>query len=145
VFNKVATYDGWHTIRIRNSTATQNGQKCWVKATYTSPEVIQTNVVKNKCSCTAPSTASIEELIEENGILVYPNPSKESITIEFTGNFSIQPEWNVLDLSGKKVLSGTDANFLFNIDISSLMNGYYVFSAKVNGVEVRKKFVKMGE
>jgi alpha-amylase len=145
VFNKVATYDGWHTIRIRNSTATQNGQKCWVKATYTAPEVIQTNVVKNKCSCTAPSTASIEELIEENGILVYPNPSKESITIEFTGDFSIQPEWIIFDLSGKKVLSGNVANFLFNIDISNLMNGYYVFSAKVNGVEVRKKFVKMGE
>ncbi|MBU3659215.1 MAG: T9SS type A sorting domain-containing protein [Flavobacteriales bacterium] len=145
VFNKTATYDGWHTIRIRNTTATQNGQKCWVKATYTAPAVIQTNVVKNKCACAAPSTVGLEELIEENGISVYPNPSKESITVEFTGNYSIDPEWAVLDLSGKKVLSGNDANFLFHIDISQLMNGYYVFTSNVNGVEVRKKFVKMAE
>lgn len=145
VFNKTTTYDGWHTIRIRNTTATQNGQKCWVKATYTAPALIQTNVVKNKCACAAPSTAGIEELIEENGMLVYPNPSKETITVEFTGNFSIEPEWSILDLSGKKVLSGNDANFLFHIDISQLMNGYYVFTSNVNGAEVRKKFVKMTE
>jgi hypothetical protein len=78
-------------------------------------------------------------------MLVYPNPSKESITVEFTGNYTIQPEWSVLDLSGKQVLAGNDANFLFHIDISQLKNGYYIFTSNVNGVEVRKKFVKMGE
>ena len=83
----------------------------------------------------------IEELIEDNGILVYPNPSKESITVEFTGNFTIQPEWSVLDLSGKQVLAGNDANFLFHIDISQLKNGYYIFTSNVNGVEVIKSLM----
>ncbi|MFM9060879.1 MAG: dockerin type I domain-containing protein, partial [Bacteroidota bacterium] len=42
---------GWFTLRIRNSSATQNAQKVWIKATYTSPQVAAVQTAKNLCSC----------------------------------------------------------------------------------------------
>jgi alpha-amylase len=51
-FQATSQYDGWHTVRIRNTTSNQAGQKCWVKVNYTAPQVVQTNVAKQKCACT---------------------------------------------------------------------------------------------
>ena len=139
VFNKVATYDGWYTIRIRNATATQAGQKCWVKATYNAPEVIQTNVTKNKCSCSiSPVNVGIEEIIDQIGI--YPNPANDKIYIE---SAEMIGDWSIYDLNGKEVEKGNASNTSFSIDISSLKEGSYIFVSEMEGYVVRKKIVKL--
>lgn len=139
VFNKVATYDGWYTIRIRNATVTQAGQKCWVKATYNAPEVIQTNVTKNKCSCTiSPANVGIEEIIDQIGI--YPNPANDKIYIE---SAEMIGDWSIYDLNGKEVEKGNASNTSFNIDISSLKEGSYIFVSEMEGYVIRKKIVKI--
>lgn len=43
--------NGWYTLRVRNSSATQNSQKAWFKATYTAPQVAAVQTTKNLCSC----------------------------------------------------------------------------------------------
>ncbi|NBR13222.1 MAG: T9SS C-terminal target domain-containing protein [Flavobacteriales bacterium] len=139
VFNKLATYDGWYTIRIRNATATQAGQKCWVKATYNAPEVVQTNVTKNKCSCSiTPANVGIEEINEQ--VTVYPNPSNDKIYIE---SAKVIGDWSIYDLNGKVVETGNASNSSFNIDISSLKEGSYIFVSEMEGYVARKKIVKI--
>ena len=36
------TSTGWIAVKVRNTTATQAGQKCWVNVTYTAPAVVNT-------------------------------------------------------------------------------------------------------
>lgn len=136
VFTKTATYDGWYTIRIQNATDTQLGQKCWVKAIYTAPQVVQTNVTKNKCSCTA-STADVLEINESFNI--YPNPVTTDLLVDFTG----QATWEISDASGKTLFQGDTDGMSIKVDVTELAKGTYFFSANMNGFVIRKKFVKI--
>jgi alpha-amylase len=58
VVNHVPTADGWYNIRIRNATAQQPGQKCWVKATYMAPATSATIPARQACSCVGSATVS---------------------------------------------------------------------------------------
>jgi alpha-amylase len=40
-------YSGWVVIKVRNTTNTQAGQKCWVNVTYTAPTVVDTRATIN--------------------------------------------------------------------------------------------------
>lgn len=41
------TSDAWITIKVRNTTNTQAGQKCWINVTYTAPAVVDTRATAN--------------------------------------------------------------------------------------------------
>jgi alpha-amylase len=140
VFNKNASYDGWYTIRIRNTTASQPGQKCWVKATYMAPAVVQTNVHKAKCACVAPPTSSITELSEE--LSIYPNPVTNSLNIDAPANIE---NWQLMDMNGKILASGKAADYFVQIDMSEMAEGAYIFTAEYKGFVVRRKVVKAGK
>jgi alpha-amylase len=136
-FTKTATYDGWYTMRIKNATATQTGQKCWVKATYTAPEVVQTNVSKNKCACSI-STADLDDL--ERKVMVYPNPTINSINVILEEPNS---DWQISDLNGRIVKSGVNDTVEFQIDLNDLTSGVYYFHSTILGTSVHKKFIKV--
>lgn len=40
-------YSGWVVVKVRNTTNTQAGQKCWVNVTYTAPTVVDTRATTN--------------------------------------------------------------------------------------------------
>ena len=90
LFTFTPTYSGWHTIRLRNATATQAGQHCWVKAIYQAPAVVATNEVKNKCACafTEPGAALEENLGME--VVVYPNRLDVSLHPSGVANLVIE-------------------------------------------------------
>lgn len=138
VLSYKATYDGWYTIRIRNTTATQPGQKCWVKAIYTAPQVVQTNVTKNKCACTSSSTASVVEISDE--VAIFPNPANQKLFVEST---KVLENWAIYDMNGKEVLNGAAESFNFSIDLSNLKAGSYLFQSSVDEYIVRKKIMKI--
>lgn len=49
----MATTDGWVTIKVRSSNASQAAQKCFVNVTYTAPAVLNTRIVANADSLNA--------------------------------------------------------------------------------------------
>lgn len=142
-FTVTSAYDGWYTMRIRNATATQLGQKCWVKANYRAPEAVVTTGVKNKCACTASSTIGLEDL--SNLILsIYPNPAFNEITIE-TGEMDENADVLVTDLSGKEILKSQieKGGTITNLNISQLEEGCYFISISIGGRNITRTFVKM--
>lgn len=137
-FSKKATYDGWYTMRIKNATANQLGQKCWVKATYSAPEVVQTNVIKQKCaSCSIPNTSDIEEI--ERKVIIYPIPVTNTLNVSIE---SSEGNWEITDLNGRVVRSGFNKSSDFEIDLEQLQAGIYHFNILINGTRFYKKFMK---
>jgi len=141
-FTDTANYNGWYTLRIRNATSTQAGQKCWVKATYKAPEIVNTTETKNKCACVASPVVGVDEL-NQFELAIYPNPAKDELYYEFAGikneNYSIE----ITDLTGKVIYSIQTQETFGKIPVASYDNGYYFFriSNRSNSLIV-KQFVK---
>ena len=136
-FTVTATYDGWYTMRIRNATSTQSGQKCWVKANYRAPEIVETTGLKNKCACSSSPLVSAVEL--EKKVAIFPNPASSSIRVFLEESFSV---WEITDLNGRIVKSGSDIATDFEINISELQSGLYYLNLISNDTRVHKKFMK---
>jgi alpha-amylase len=127
-FSHQATYDGWYTIRIRNASSTQAGQKCWVKAIYLAPQVVQTNVVKNKCACSMTDpNAGVPEL-DLNEVALAPNPFEEYIEVQFPSIDHGFKHIEILNLEGKilKSISNNSLQQSMIISLSDLPKGSYV-------------------
>jgi hypothetical protein len=69
------------------------------------------------------------------GIVIYPNPTKDIITIETRLNIEIE----LYDVMGKKLIQEKDIKHL---DLSHLSNGIYNLSIIHNGVRYSKKVIK---
>jgi alpha-amylase len=127
-FSHVASYDGWYTIRIRNASSTQAGQKCWVKAVYLAPQVVQSNVVKNKCACsiTDPNAGTFE--LDNQLVTIAPNPFDDHIEVLFSNVNHGFKQIDILNLEGKIVKSIIVEDYLTNmkINLNELSKGYYV-------------------
>jgi hypothetical protein len=136
-FTVTATYDGWYTMRIRNATNTQPGQNCWVKANYRAPEVVLTNEVKNKCACSSSPVVSSVEL--EKKAAIFPNPASNAIHVFLEESFM---NWEITDLNGRIVMSGSDTSTDFEINISELQSGMYYLNIISNDSRIHKKFMK---
>ncbi len=138
------TSSSWHTIRIKNGTATQTGQKCWVKAEYQAPEVVATNVTKNKCACTA---APLVNDLEENAALVFsitPNPAQDIILVEMQNPFIGNNTWEIKDINGRLMKMGK-ADFgknSFEVNVSALPTGIYFIEVNQQENKLVQKFVK---
>ena len=136
-YTVTAAYDGWYTMRIRNATSTQTGQTCWVKANYRAPEVVVTTGVKNKCTCSSSPVVSAVEL--EKKAAIFPNPASSSIRVFLEESFS---DWEITDLNGRIIKSGSDNATDFEINISDLQPGLYYLNLISNDIRVHKKFMK---
>lgn len=144
-FSHTPTETGWYTMRIRNATSSQAGQKCWVKASYQAPAVVNTNEVKNKCACSLslPSN-SIESLMSSN-VSIYPNPFKDGFTVELDRIPTSETRLTVFGLDGREVLEQyfESGDQRMEISTETLQSGSYIveISDKLNAV--RKTIVKM--
>jgi alpha-amylase len=141
VFQFVPMYTGWHTLRLRNASATQAGQNCWVKANYTAPKVVQTNEVKNKCACSISNggNSSVEELLAAE-IELYPNPNQGKFELVWSIGLSVQAV-EVVDLSGRSIQSfvGPFFNGSASFDLSEIDKGSYVLRVITDQGMVLKK------
>lgn len=128
IFQFVPTYNGWHTIRLRNATATQAGQNCWVKAIYQAPQVVQTNEVKNKCACsiTNGGNAAIEELVAAQ-IMIYPNPAQNELMMNWDEDL-VMNSIQLIDLRGSVLrdFNGPFSNGAFFCSHLGMEKGSYL-------------------
>ena len=77
---------------------------------------------------------SVED-ISTIGIVVYPNPTKDIITIETRLDIEVE----LYDLTGSKIFEGENIN---RLDLSKLPDGIYNMSILYNNVRYSKKVVK---
>ena len=98
--------EDFYTIKIRNSTENQMGQKCWIKVTYQAPVLPNLSIVKNKCSCSSINKVEDYEL---KRFSISPNPVNDLLTIissEKENNFI----YYIFDINGKIIKQGNSKN-----------------------------------
>jgi hypothetical protein len=145
--------DKWVTIKVKNGTATQAGQKVWVNTTYTSAASVNTRTGAGSLAppgedtgtITASSEATLETLAE---LSVYPNPTSGEVYFTLIG-VSDQSElrFNLYDLNGRLVINArgnlTNIQDQFNDNFRHLSPGMYVLQAEGVGLRKQVKLVKM--
>ena len=127
--------ESWYTIKIRNSTPNQMGQKCWVKVNYEAPSKPYIDAIKNKCSCIPPPSVGFNEIMDK--LDIYPNPTTGIINLSLVSGGS-STKFEVVDLTGKVVFFGM-INSKLELDVSHLPKGIYY----LNVGRMTSKFVKM--
>ena len=127
--------ESWYTIKIRNTSANQSGQKCWVKVNYEAPSNPFLDAIKNKCSCIPPPSVGLYEITDK--LDIYPNPTTGIINLSYVNEHS-SSKFEVMDLSGKVILFGK-VNSKLELDVSRLKKGIYYL--KIG--RTTSKFIKM--
>lgn len=72
----------------------------------------------------------------ENNFSFYPNPTKNSLTIEL--NQLSNSDYYITDVTGKVVKGGNISSFIQDIDVSDLFKGVYIITVG----KINKKFIK---
>ena len=128
--------ESWYTIKIRNTTPNQMGQKCWVKLTYDAPTSPNLNTTKNKCACSSTTSFNFEDqMIDYN---IYPNPANEFIQILDNENI-YGKDYEILDISGRIIQFGK-LSLNNQVDVTSLRVGSYYLNLSGH----LTKFIKTG-
>jgi len=91
------------------------------------------------------STASVSQQELNNMLNVYPNPTSNYITINYTENgiFNLEDlTFSVFDITGKQVIK-TSINSVNNkIDLTNLTNGTYFLKVSGNDFSATQKIIK---
>lgn len=88
-------------------------------------------------------SSSPEILMDEASMLVFPNPSSSSITIELNTPSFTSAEVRIVDAHGKPWLIDQLQSIRSRIDLSALPAGsYFLVLTPVGGNPIRTKFIK---
>ncbi|MCF8361671.1 MAG: T9SS type A sorting domain-containing protein, partial [Prolixibacteraceae bacterium] len=83
------------------------------------------------------------EVFAENGLMLYPNPACEYITIQHEAEEqTMESNITIFDMAGRKVFSSSSYEDQFDIDVSGFKLGTYVVSVNQNGENYYEKFIK---
>ncbi len=91
------------------------------------------------------SSVGINETgIQENSLKIYPNPVKDKLTINFTGEFPNEVTIKIINTTGQMVLQKTILiSSSCTFDVSSLPTGMYVLTFPMNTNQLIGKFFKL--
>jgi hypothetical protein len=67
----------------------------------------------------------IKELSDNSGIMIFPNPAKNKLTIKIEAENNDNHNWKLIDISGKMISTGTLQSDTNQIDILGIENGFY--------------------
>ena len=141
----VPAQSGWYTLRVRNATATQPGQKCWVKVTYQAPAVVQTNVAKQKCACVNTIGTNVaEEVLLQQAVRIFPNPVTQQLYLVLDAEQWTWHTAQVKDLHGRvlrqHVLPKDALECQLNVEV--LPAGMYLLEVQHSGGTSVQRFIK---
>lgn len=140
-FSYTPMYSGWHTVKIKNATDTQNGQKCWVKVNYQAPEVVTTGGVKNRCACDQTANLNVGELTEDK-VDIYPNPTSDLLNVTLSSELTGQSEITLFSLDGRIVLTESIQGSTATISMEALKAGTYIIEINNGDESIRQSVVK---
>lgn len=92
------------------------------------------------------SQVSVETIVAENSLKLYPNPASNNITVNYTLlNNADETTIRIRSLVGQtvyeqKIANGSAGNKQVNIDITNITNGIYIAELEANGTKVVGKF-----
>lgn len=74
-------------------------------------------------------TAAIPSLsdINKSEIAIFPNPTKGSITLQYGSNKNLDLQYEIIDLTGTLIITESINSINQIVDISTLVNGIYIF------------------
>ncbi|MEN9997849.1 MAG: hypothetical protein RI922_839 [Bacteroidota bacterium] len=141
----IPSYSGWYTIKLKNTTAIQAGQKAWVKLNYLAPDTVDTSVPKNKCACTSPSNLGIEEDLND-WLQLYPNPARNNLHIRFNEYAAGElVNFEIFDAQQRSIKNGAfekyDSEEL--ISVENLQPGSYIIQFSIQDKSFQKHFIKL--
>jgi hypothetical protein len=96
-------------------------------------QLYQLSIMESDC------TLSNEDVLLENSFTIFPNPTKDSFSVQNLGLLSIE-KIIIYDLNGKKLHSQTNAT---NISTSKLKKGVYFVQIITNETTISKRLVKL--
>ena len=85
-------------------------------------------------SCSGDSELDVEDLLQGNALIIYPNPTENILNISSRESVKV----DLLDLLGNLILSTTEGK----INISNLSSGTYILSIEYRGEIINKKVIK---
>ncbi len=93
-------------------------------------------------------TTGITELVEKAGLLVYPNPAGDNITLRLNNilpgnNYLITIFSNTGEIIRQKVIDVCESNEEFNIPTENLSSGLYLITLSGGSINYKAKFIKL--
>ncbi|MEO6039312.1 MAG: T9SS type A sorting domain-containing protein, partial [Saprospiraceae bacterium] len=143
----------WLTIKVKNSTSTQLGQKVWVNTTYTAPTSVNTRTSPgNLMPPIVPGNAADRDdeavVSTKATVSVYPNPTSGQVYFQIDG-LSEREEMRVelYNMQGQRVME-LHENVLgiqesFNRSFGELRSGLYVLQIRSASLKEEIKLLKM--
>jgi len=150
--NQVGTSLTWFAISAgdTHSLAMENTADLWSTGRGLEGELgIGTNVANNtlqSVSCPASTLANQTALLDKTGITIYPNPTKNSITLNYTLENSSMVNLRITTIQGQIIYeSNTNKSNGFQtdiIDLSTQSNGMYFLTVTSGNTTFSTKVVK---
>lgn len=145
-YNPTAT--GWLTIKVKNSTATQAGQKVWVNVSYTAPVSVNTRSGAGAAIVNQSNGPITEETNANTSFNIYPNPAKSQVVFSLKGvaaNETVRLRAFTMDGQDLFLLSGTtqQVQVLFNKRFGQLSKGVYLLQLNSAKKNEKVKLVKL--
>jgi bacillolysin len=85
------------------------------------------------------TVTSIDEIVDVNDVLVYPNPASSTLYLELP-QVSENPI-QIFDINGKLVKTIESTDLYFQTNISNLENGVYLLYFNFNGQQIVKRII----
>jgi hypothetical protein len=79
-----------------------------------------------------PDIVSVKRVLELTGVKIYPNPVQDELTISISDNSLTDVIVNIIDLTGKIVMSKS-VNTFDSVSLATLQSGLYIVHCTSNG------------
>jgi Secretion system C-terminal sorting domain len=107
---------------------------CWVQLPY--PNMVATllgcNVTQTVLPVGAARLSSDRNDTESNLFTIYPNPTNDKLTVEYSLTKDSEISFGIMDMTGKnvqsKTIEGKIGTHSFVMDVSKIIEGSYIFS-----------------
>ena len=108
------------------------------------------NTITKSSSCLVPRTDDTDsplgindQMLTNSSLKIYPNPAKDNINIEITGNKSNIISYEIFDITGNLIKSENINiyNTPVNIDTYELQEGTYIISLISNDIKISRKII----
>lgn len=133
--------DSWQVINFNINNTTANFSNLWFRPQFSSGSPLVTTffLFDSVCVSQTNEPTGLLENSQKLNFNIYPNPTNSSVTIETTEGKGI---YQLQDLTGKLLLSGSVTATKFSLDIGTLSKGIYLLSLIDGEQQVNRKVVK---
>ncbi len=126
-YRSIEGYEGEDSFNFTVS----NGEGSWIGVT---PFII---------SITESEPVSVEDALIEKDIYLYPNPTNGFINVVLSGNAASFNQYEIYDVTGRMMQTGTLGQIINELDIQAFNNGVYLLKLNDGKRGVFKKITKL--